>query len=256
MQGSLETTGFRLPLRSADVPISSSTEAGRQLVGGMIREPRQYVGKPGVRIPLQTLMNQTRKAREPAAHIGMAGRTYVAGYGNHRRSSTSSTRASASGSTCASTRMRRRLPRSISINPIRAVATDRTRLSSSGKSFAVSSTASAAAICTGAKRGPTCSIVRACRRQVNTTLAERASSDDLKARLKVSCFAKYPRQTRRCPPDAYSVSLSILFQSHPSRGNNSVLKSRSFPLYAASKAPRDTSGSKKKPPAVTCRGFF
>ena len=73
MQGSLETTGFRLPLRSADVPISSSTEAGRQLVGGMIREPRQYVGKPGVRIPLQTLMNQTRKAREPAAHIGMAG---------------------------------------------------------------------------------------------------------------------------------------------------------------------------------------
>jgi hypothetical protein len=27
-----------------------------------------------VRIPLQTLLNQTRKAREPAAHIGMAGR--------------------------------------------------------------------------------------------------------------------------------------------------------------------------------------
>jgi hypothetical protein len=67
--------------------------------------------------------------------------------------------------------MRRRLPRSISISPIRAAATDRARLSSSGNSFEVSSTASAVAICTGAKRGPTCSIVRAYRRQVNTKLA-------------------------------------------------------------------------------------
>jgi hypothetical protein len=121
-----------------------------------------------VRVPLQTLLNQTRKTREATAHIGMAGRKphpYIARYRNHRRSSTSRTRASASGSTCASTRMRPRLPRSISINPIRAVATDRIRPSSAGKSFEVSSTASAAAICTGA-----------------------TSPDDLKAGLKVTRF--------------------------------------------------------------------
>src|ERR1700731_2668763 len=66
-----------------------------------------------VRIPLQTLLHQTRKARESAAHIGMAGRKphpHIARYGNHRRSSTSRTRATASGLMCASTRMRRRLP--------------------------------------------------------------------------------------------------------------------------------------------------
>src|SRR5665647_771651 len=128
-----------------------------------------------VRIPLQALLNQTRKARESAAHIGMAGRKphpHIARYGNHRRSSTPRTRASASGSTCASTQMRRRLPRSISISPFRAAAKDRTRLSSWGRSFGFSSPVStAAAICTGAKHGTTRSAVRACRRQVNTTLA-------------------------------------------------------------------------------------
>ena len=38
-----------------------------------------------VRIPLQTLLNQTRKARESAAHIGMAGRKphpHIARYGS------------------------------------------------------------------------------------------------------------------------------------------------------------------------------
>src|SRR4051812_49347485 len=106
-----------------------------------------------VRITLQALLNETRQAREAAAHIGVAGRKphpHITRYGNHRRSSTSRTRASASGSTCASTRMRRRLPSSISINPIRAATTDRPRLSPAGKSFGVSS-ASVAAICTGAK---------------------------------------------------------------------------------------------------------
>ncbi|MGY3488025.1 hypothetical protein ACVW1C_005908 [Bradyrhizobium sp. USDA 4011] len=125
-----------------------------------------------MRVPFQTLLNQTRKAREASAHIGMAGREpnpYIARYGD-RRSSTSRTRASASGSTCASTRMRRRLPRSISINPVRAAATERTRPSPAGKSFGVSST-SVATICTGAKEGTTCSDVRACRRHVNTRLA-------------------------------------------------------------------------------------
>jgi hypothetical protein len=42
--------------------------------------------------------------------------------------------------------MRRRLPRSISISPTRDAATDRTRLSSSGRSLAFSSPVSVAAI--------------------------------------------------------------------------------------------------------------
>ncbi len=80
--------------------------------------------------------------------------------------------ASASGSTCASTRMRRRLPRSISISPFRAAGNCRIRRSSSDGGFEFSSPVSTAeAICTGAKHGPTRSAVRAWRRQVNTTLA-------------------------------------------------------------------------------------
>jgi hypothetical protein len=47
----------------------------------------------------------------------------------------------------------------------------RTRLSSARKSFEVFSIASAAAICTGTRRGSTCATVRAWRRRVNTTLA-------------------------------------------------------------------------------------
>jgi hypothetical protein len=49
------------------------------------------------RISLQTLLNQTRKAWESAAPVGMAGRkpyAHVAGDANHRRSSMSRTRAS------------------------------------------------------------------------------------------------------------------------------------------------------------------
>ena len=94
-----------------------------------------------MRVALQALLNQQGQARESAPHVGMAGRKphpHIAGYGDHRRSSTSRTRASASGSTCASTRMRRRLPRSISISPFRDAAIDRTRLSSSGRSLAFS----------------------------------------------------------------------------------------------------------------------
>jgi hypothetical protein len=109
-------------------------------------------------------------ARDAWGHHG--GNPHIARYGNHRRSSTSRTRASASGSTCASTRMRRRLPRSISISPFRAAGNLRIRLLSLEGSFEISSPAStAAAICTGAKHGPTRSAVRACRRQVTTTLA-------------------------------------------------------------------------------------
>jgi hypothetical protein len=62
--------------------------------------------------------------------------------------------------------------RSISISPFRAAGSCRIRLSSSDGGFEFSSLVStAAAICTGAKDGPTRSAVRACRRQVNTTLA-------------------------------------------------------------------------------------
>jgi hypothetical protein len=127
-----------------------------------------------MRISLQTLLHETREAREAAPHVGMTRRKpnpHVARDRDHRRSRTSSTRANASASTCASTRMRRRLPRSISISPTRATATDRARLPSSATTFTACSLVSAAAICTGAKQGPTFSTVRACRRQVNTTLA-------------------------------------------------------------------------------------
>ena len=95
-----------------------------------------------MRVAVQILLDQPREARESTSHVGMAGRKPnpdIAGDRNHRRSSTSRTRASASGSTCASTRIRRRLPRSISISPFRAVDNDRIRLSSSDCGFAFSS---------------------------------------------------------------------------------------------------------------------
>src|SRR3954463_2640889 len=50
----------------------------------------------GMRIPLHTLLEQTRKAGKAAAHIDVAGRKphpHITRYGNHRRSSTSRTRA-------------------------------------------------------------------------------------------------------------------------------------------------------------------
>jgi hypothetical protein len=127
-----------------------------------------------MRIALQPLLHESREAGESAPHVGMPRRKpnpHITRYRNHRRSSTSRTRANASASTCASTRTRPRLPKSISINPVRATGPDRTCLSISGTTFAACSPVSAAAICTGAKHGPTYSAVRACRRQVNTTLA-------------------------------------------------------------------------------------
>ena len=111
-----------------------------------------------MRISLQTLLNETCEAREAAPHVGMTRRKpnpHVARDRDHRRSRTSSTRAKASASTCASTRMRHRLPRSISISPARATATDRPRPPSSATTFTACSLVSAAAICTGAKQGPT-----------------------------------------------------------------------------------------------------
>lgn len=167
----------------------------------------------GMRITLQALLDQPRKAWKAAPHIGVAGRKphpHITRNGNHRRSSTSRTRASASGSTCASTRMRCRLPRSISINPICAATTDRPRLSPAGKSFGVSS-ASVAAICTGAKDGMTCSDVRACRRQVNTRLLPAQNLDPhrlmtLKLDLRSHAWRITACQTRQRPPDAYLTS--------------------------------------------------
>ncbi|MGF6425888.1 hypothetical protein ABIE91_001108 [Bradyrhizobium elkanii] len=127
------------------------------------------------RVFVQHLLHLECQRRKASAHICVACRephSHIPRYSNHRRPSTSRTRARASGSTCASTRMHRRLPRSISINPVRAAATERTRPSTVGKSFGVSSAdAATAAICTGVKDGATCSDVRACRRQVNTRLA-------------------------------------------------------------------------------------
>lgn len=127
---------------------------------------------------------------------------------------------------------------------IAAPGTARSRLSSSDRGFAFSPLVSATAICTGAKHGPTFLIVRACRRHVNTTLAaiplrsatsvtfapganvsstihilsscdhrRRRSAppntstrigDDLKATLKVTCFAESFHKTRRSSSDAYA----------------------------------------------------
>src|SRR4249919_3482077 len=58
-----------------------------------------------MRVAVQILLDQPREARDSTSHVGMAGRKPnpdIAGDRNHRRSSTSRTRASASGSTCAS----------------------------------------------------------------------------------------------------------------------------------------------------------
>ncbi|MGY3461697.1 hypothetical protein ACVWW5_007147 [Bradyrhizobium sp. LM3.4] len=112
------------------------------------------------RVFVQHLLHLERQRRKASAHIRVACRephSHIPRYSNHRRPSTSRTRASASGSTCASTRMHRRLPRSISINPVRAAAAERTRPSTVGKSFGASSAeAATAAICTGVKDGITC----------------------------------------------------------------------------------------------------
>jgi hypothetical protein len=204
-----------------------------------------------VRITLQALLNQTRKARESAAHIRMAGRKphpHIARYGNHRRSSTSRTRASASGSTCASTRMRLRLPRSISINPFRAAGNCRIRLSSSDGDFEFSSPVStAAAICTGAKHGPTRSAVRACRRQVNTRLAatplRRATSVHLHPRrqrllddprLVILRPAPPPLQPAQNLDPHRLMTLKLDLRSHASRNTTRQTRRRSSDAYAFS----------------------
>ncbi len=135
-------------------------------------EDKQMTAK---RFFVQHLLHLEGQRWKASAHIRVAcsqPHSHIPWYRNHRRPSTSRTRANASGSTCASTRMHRRLPRSISINPVRAAAAERTRPSTVGKSFGVSSAeAATAAICTGVKDGATCSDVRAWRRQVNTRLA-------------------------------------------------------------------------------------
>jgi hypothetical protein len=138
-------------------------------------------------IALQCLLNQKRQSPESAAHIGVAGRKpnpYVAWDRNHRRSSTSRTRANAAASTFASTRTRLPPPRLISINPLRPDAVGRDCVSSSDDGFEISAPVSGPAIRTAAKRDAIAggdAPVRACLRQVNTRLAEtplrRATSD-------------------------------------------------------------------------------
>jgi hypothetical protein len=89
------------------------------------RRPSTAVGKPEME-------------RESAAHFGMAGckpHPHIARDGNHRRSSASRTRASACGSNCASTRIRRRLRRSIPIGPFPAAGNCRIRRTSSEGGF-------------------------------------------------------------------------------------------------------------------------
>src|SRR5271163_4821187 len=201
-----------------------------------------------MRVPLQCLLNQESKGSESAAHIGVAGRkpnSYVARDRNHRRSSTSRTRAKAAASTFASTRTRRPPPRLISISPLRPEVAGRNCGSSPDGGFGISATRSGPAIRTAAKRDTTAagaSIARACRRRKEglpkcgsagrprklslpapaflprvvssrrTTTAAAAqrrqepqpASVDLKARLKVACFRKARRRTRRRRSDGYA----------------------------------------------------
>jgi hypothetical protein len=127
-----------------------------------------------VGIALQLFLHHQRKAAEAASHVGVPGGEpypHIAGDRDHRRSSTSRTRASAAASTLASTRTRRPPPRWISIRPLRAP--DPARGCPLGAELAASVDASA--IRTAAKRGTTGAsswFVRDCRRQVNTKLGE------------------------------------------------------------------------------------
>src|SRR5437879_13214125 len=68
------------------------------------------------RVFAQHLLHLECQRRKASAHIRVACRephSHIPRYSNHRRPSTSRTRASASGSTFASTRTHRRLPRSL-----------------------------------------------------------------------------------------------------------------------------------------------
>jgi hypothetical protein len=176
-----------------------------------------------VRITLQVLLNQTRKARESAAHIGMASRKphpHIARYGNHRRSSTSRTRASASGSNCANPpgcvagcQDRSRSVRSGRPVTAAAVGHPRTEASNFPRPFPPPRQSAPAQ-----NMGTTRSAVRACRRQVNTTLAatplRRATSVTFAPGANVSSTIReldlrshasrnITRQTRRRSSDAY-----------------------------------------------------
>ncbi len=86
------------------------------------RRDRPHAGRASM------FLHQQRQSPESAPHVGVAGRKpnpYIARDRNHRRSSTSRTRAKAAASTLASTRTRLPPPRLISINPLgRAAARD------------------------------------------------------------------------------------------------------------------------------------
>ena len=174
-----------------------------------------------MRVPLQCLLNQKSKGSESAAHIGVAGRepnSYVARDRNHRRSSTSRTRAKAAASTFASTRTRRPPPRLISIRPLRPDVAGRDCGGSSDGGFAMAATGFGPAIRTAAKRGTTAagaSIARACRRQVKRRLAEtpfrRATSETFAPGTSVSStsriFSSDDHRRRRSTPSRTSTRI-------------------------------------------------
>jgi hypothetical protein len=173
-----------------------------------------------MRIALQCLLNQKRQGPESAAHIGVAGRKpnpYVARDRNHRRSSTSRTRAKAAASTFASTRTRRPPPRLISISPLRPEVAGRDWGRSSHDGFVISATGPGPAIRTAANRGAIVGgpPVRACRRQVKTRLAEmplrRATSDTFAPGTSVSSririFSSDDHRRRRSTPPRTSTRI-------------------------------------------------
>jgi len=172
-----------------------------------------------MRIALQCLLNQKRQGPESAAHIGVAGRKpnpYVARDRNHRRSSTSRTRAKAAASTFASTRTRRPPPRLISISPLRPEVAGRD-CGGPSDGFDISATGPGPAIRTAANRGATAGgpPVRACRRHVKTRLAEmplrRATSDTFAPGTsvcsRIRIFSSDDHRRRRSTPPRTSTRI-------------------------------------------------
>jgi len=119
-----------------------------------------------MRIPLQTLLNKTRKARESASHVGMS----------RRKPAHCPVWQSSALKHIENPRQRLRVKLRIHPDPSSVAKIDLDQSNPGGRhgphsSFASSEPESAASIRTGVKHTPAFSTVRACRRQVNTTLA-------------------------------------------------------------------------------------
>ena len=141
--------------------------------------PRRHISTPDtyVRIALQVLVHEKRRARKAAPHIRVPGRKPDADAAlkrNHRRRSAadkaSMTFASVRASGAPSIFTRKFAPKPISIRPLRFAGEGRASPASPNASPGFSAPVPGAAIRTGANGAPAFSTVRASRRQLNTRL--------------------------------------------------------------------------------------